>query len=312
MRLSASLVAGALLLCLAAALPARTTGGQVPREAVKTSTVLAPTTLTAPAPQETERAGSAEAEQPQGPLPWDLDVATDPFWQTAKAEVLRVTMPIYQRYHKELGDGLDRFVIERGSHRLHKIALTFDDGPHPDTTPELLAILRHYHVKATFFVVGAMARRYPTMLKAIAADGHEIANHTYRHTNLTRKGISPEEICCEIKACGEAVRQITGQSPQYFRPPGGNYNRTTLKLIRACGYTMVLWTYNTADYTEPGEDRILRRMAYHAVNGGIYLMHDGYRQTLACLPRIIEELQARGFGFGTVSEVAEREDRAPH
>lgn len=306
-RLSAGLVACALLVCLVAWLPTRTASGQVPCQSAGPSPVPATTTLTTTDAQKADPP-RPDTEEPQVPMPWAIDVATDPVWQAAKAEVLGVTIPIYQRYHKELGEGLSEFVVERGSHRLHQVALTFDDGPHPDTTPELLSILRRYHVKATFFVVGAMARRYPALLKAIAADDHEIANHTYRHTNLMRKGISPEEICCELKACGLAVREITGKTPRYFRPPGGNYNPQVLKLIRACGYTTVLWTYNPADYTEPGEDRIVRRVTFHAVNGGIYLLHDGYPQTVACLPRIIEDLQARGFRFGTVSEVTGRED----
>jgi peptidoglycan/xylan/chitin deacetylase (PgdA/CDA1 family) len=249
------------------------------------------------------------AEAPEVPLPWNLDVASDPVWQAAKAEVFDVTMPIYQRYHRELGENLGQFVVDRGAHGRRMIALTFDDGPHPESTPELLAVLRTHHVKATFFVVGAMARRYPSLLRAIAADGHEIANHTYRHTNLLRKGISPEEIACELKACGGAVREITGKAPQYFRPPGGNYDDQVLKLARACGYTTVLWTYNPADFSEPGEDKIVRRVTWHAVNGGVYLLHDGYRQTVGSLPQIIEDLRARGFEFGTVSQVTGRESR---
>ncbi|MFH0800833.1 MAG: polysaccharide deacetylase family protein [bacterium] len=130
-------------------------------------------------------------------------------------------------------------VILRGIPGIKHLALTFDDGPHPQYTPALLKILEHYHVKATFFLVGEVAEAHPDLVRAEAAAGHCIANHTYRHVKLTR--VPPDMVATEIKACGEVLKAITGKAPRFFRPPGGDYNDQVLEvaepwaMTRSCG-----------------------------------------------------------------------------
>src|SRR4051812_11466995 len=108
------------------------------------------------------------------------------------------------------------------------IALTFDDGPHQGKTESLLAVLHEAHVPATFFVVGKMADRYPQLIRDIARDGHELANHTYSHPNLSR--LSDEAVLAELDRTREVVQRLSGQDTYLFRPPGGDFSRRMLRL----------------------------------------------------------------------------------
>ena len=122
------------------------------------------------------------------------------------------------------------------------IALTFDDGPHVASTLQLLALLKQFDVKATFFVVGEMAEQHPELVRAIAADGHVLGNHTFHHVNL--KKIAPEYVAVELKACGEVVQSSIGRAPHLFRPPGGDYTTHVSTIAgrsdirRCCGPTI--------------------------------------------------------------------------
>jgi peptidoglycan/xylan/chitin deacetylase (PgdA/CDA1 family) len=210
---------------------------------------------------------------------------------------------------------LDRYELERGMHHQmllegdtdrKEIALTFDDGPHPGDTMRMLAILKRYHVKATFFLVGKMAEQYPELVQAEAADGDCIGNHTYNHVSLPK--IPQEYVGTEIKACGEVLHSITDRDPHLFRPPGGDFDPMVAETAESLGYTTVLWTDDPGDYASPGTDVILSRTLDKATPGGIILLHDGPEQTLEALPQIIQILRERGFQFVTIDQmIAEKE-----
>jgi peptidoglycan/xylan/chitin deacetylase (PgdA/CDA1 family) len=178
------------------------------------------------------------------------------------------------------------------------IALTFDDGPHP-RTEELLAVLKEAHVPATFFVVGKMADRYPQILRDIARDGHELANHTYTHRNLSR--LPSDEVINELDETHEVIQRLTGQDAYFFRPPGGDFSRRTVRLATQAGYRMVLWSVQTNDVEGATPKFIRRRIMEGAQDGGIVLMHSGIKTTVDILPGIIAQLRERGFNFVTVS-----------
>ncbi|MGC8832801.1 MAG: polysaccharide deacetylase family protein [Armatimonadota bacterium] len=210
---------------------------------------------------------------------------------------------IEAQHAEEQKQGIVLKKLLRGDPTRKEIALTFDDGPHPAYTPKLLDILDRYGVKATFFVVGMMARRYPNLVKEEAAKGHVVGNHTYHHVDLTK--LSEEEIADEIQRCDAVLKRILGKQPRYFRPPGGDYNAKIAQISQAMGHTMVLWTDDPGDYANPGEDVILERTLGRVRNGGIILMHDGIQQTIDVLPTIITYLRNKGYRFVTVDEMLE-------
>ena len=178
------------------------------------------------------------------------------------------------------------------------VALTFDDGPHPGSTPPLLATLRAVGVRATFFIWGAHAARHPELLRAVRAGGHVIANHTQTHPHLTR--IGEPAACDEIDRAQRTIRRITGRTPTLFRPPFGETNARIRGHAARLGLAEVLWTVDTRDWAGASTDQIVAAAAT-VRPGGIILMHDnGYRTTVAAVPRILNGLAARGLAPGTL------------
>lgn len=229
-------------------------------------------------------------------------VSTDTF-KVLEAEIerYRKSSEIMKQHEEEIQRGARYNKIVSGNPEIKAVAITFDDGPHPYYTPRLLAILKKYGVKATFFVVGKMAQRYPGLLKAEVADSHCIASHSYTHPNLTR--ISIEQMKEECRKSREMIKSIVGIDVKYCRPPGGDYDSTVMKISEEEGLTMVLWTDDPGDYASPGTDIIEERTLDCIHNGAIILLHDGVRQTLNALPIIIESLRKRGFAFQTIDEM---------
>ncbi|MBB5323265.1 polysaccharide deacetylase family sporulation protein PdaB [Anoxybacillus tepidamans] len=187
------------------------------------------------------------------------------------------------------------------------VALTFDDGPDVIYTPKILAILKEHNAKATFFVVGFRAEKYPDIVKRQAQEGHELANHTYEHLDF--RGKSERTIVREIKKTENILYKLTGKRPTLFRPPLGYYNRNVINAARNEGYTVVMWSgqQDTYDWKNPGTKRIVRRVVHHIQPGQIILFHDhgsGSRhQTVQALKEILPILKEKGYTFVTVSEL---------
>lgn len=219
----------------------------------------------------------------------------DPFWRNAHEADYRSVREVLAQHEAELERGLQFATLLHGDPRQKRIALTFDDGPHPAYTPKLLQILAQRRVPAAFFVVGEQAEKHPELVRQAAEEGHTIGNHTYHHVSLPK--IPLEYVADEIKACGEVIQAVTGTFPHWFRPPGGEYNRQVAEIAEALGYTMALWTDDPGDYAFPGEAVLYDRTMARATNGGIILLHDGIDQTLQTLPRLIDALRKRGFAF---------------
>ncbi|MCZ8515569.1 polysaccharide deacetylase family protein [Paenibacillus filicis] len=187
------------------------------------------------------------------------------------------------------------------------IALTFDDGPDPEDTPQILDLLRQYGAKATFFAVGNKVERFPDLLRREVAEGHEIANHTYSHKYFGKK-VSSEQIRSEIQRAEKVIYAASGRTCHLFRPPGGFYNERLVQTVTDDGYTVVLWSWHqdTQDWNTPGVRRIVNKVVKNARNGDIVLFHDyveGKSQTVEALKEILPELKKRGFQFVTVSEL---------
>lgn len=191
------------------------------------------------------------------------------------------------------------------------VALTFDDGPFPIYTTLLLDTLDRLHIKATFFLVGEQVEQYPYFAQAIARAGHEIANHSFHHPNLAQ--LTPLAVEDELRSAQEAIATVTGVTPKYFRPPGGDYNDTVLRVARALGLVTVFWTDNPGDYLNRGPHLLEARTLSNIANGGIILFHQGVGDTIRILPQTAEVLRGRGLTLTTVGGlVAARGRGVPH
>lgn len=185
-----------------------------------------------------------------------------------------------------------------------QIALTFDDGPHPRITPQILEILNEYGIKATFFVIGVNSKNYSKQLKQIADGGHEIGNHTYSHKIL--KSMSKEEIEKEILDTETQVEKITNITPNLLRPPCGIYDETLIEIAQEKDLKVVLWTVDSHDWSHRTVANIVQNVTKNASNGDILLFHDyvsGEYNTPNALRKIIPLLIKQGYEFVTVSEL---------
>ncbi|MGI4789310.1 MAG: polysaccharide deacetylase family protein [Janthinobacterium lividum] len=225
----------------------------------------------------------------------------DKYWLVARHEVYKSALELAAQDQTEKMRGVYLDKVLRGPPGSRRIALTFDDGPHPNYTLKLLQILGQNKIHATFFVVGEKAEEYPDLVRAEVAAGDEIGNHTYDHVSLIK--IPAGYVATEIRTCGDVIRSITGKTPTLFRPPGGEYNEDVVHQAQALGYRMILYSDDPGDYAQPGTGLIETRTLDTIGDGGIILLHDGSQQTLTVLPTLISRLKARGFQFVTVSQM---------
>ena len=195
----------------------------------------------------------------------------------------------------------------RGQRKL--AALTFDDGPYPPYTQQLLQVLAEKKVRATFFIVGENAVAAPELLLAEQAAGHELALHAGWHRDFLK--LDAGELAKNIAYGKSAVEKITGQKPKYIRPPHGFKDWQAAQAVKAAGLQMVNWSVIPRDWTNPGAEIIARRVCGSVSPGAIILLHDGdspakkapRQQTVEAAALIIDRLRAEGYEFVTVSEL---------
>ncbi len=206
-------------------------------------------------------------------------------------------------------DELETPVINRGLTHDKVVALTFDDGPHPITTPLLLDSLRVHKVRATFFAVGQKSEEYPELLRRIAQAGHQVACHTYSHDNLTY--LSRHEAENELTYWECDVDRIIGRGPRYLRPPGGDFNRDTISLARERGYVLSLWSVNPGDWNSPPPQAIVKYVLTKVHPGAVIIMHDDGMNTIRALPLVIKGLQKQGYRFVTLDQMHRMNPTSP-
>ncbi len=187
-----------------------------------------------------------------------------------------------------------------------KIALTFDDGPHPRITPKILSILDEYGIgdKATFFIIGQNAQNYPDAMRLIVDSGCEIGNHTFSHKNL--RTMNSYEIEREFYRCRQTLEDNFSVSPRLLRPPEGYCSDVLYNVGEGLESDIVLWSIDTLDWAHTSAEVIVKNVLSNAKGGDIILMHDyvsGKNGTCEALRVIIPELQKRGFEFVKVSEL---------
>lgn len=194
--------------------------------------------------------------------------------------------------------------LSRGNPKQLKIALTFDDGPHPEFTNKILAILDYYDVKATFFYVGLQANRYPEWIKMTNQAGHEIASQTYDHFRMPKLPL--EEKQYQIDKYQRLIENIVGVTPRFMRPPGGKLDEVTKRLIIERGMVLGLWDVALNDTREGKTAAEMLKTAKSQVRpGSVLLVHDGIQATIEVLPELIEFLSSQGYQFVTMSELAQ-------
>lgn len=182
------------------------------------------------------------------------------------------------------------------------VALTFDDGPHPQHTVRLLDILKAENVRATFYVVGRNAERYPEIIRRMVREGHEIGNHTWSHPYLTR--ISREEARSELQRTRDVITKITGQPTTTMRPPYAAVNDSLRTwMYQEFGYPTILWSVDPRDWQRPGASVVASRIVNGAHNGAIILAHDIHSPTVDAMPAAIRGLKEKGYRFATVSQL---------
>ncbi|MCH5285342.1 MAG: polysaccharide deacetylase family protein [Akkermansiaceae bacterium] len=189
------------------------------------------------------------------------------------------------------------------------VALTFDDGPNPATTPRVLDILKRYGAKATFFVLGENAARHKDVVARAAAEGHEIGSHTWSHPQLTK--MSQAEIISQLDRTAAVIQEATGRRPAVMRPPYGATNKNVTDLVMSrYGMPSIMWSVDTQDWRHPGVSVVIHRAVDRAQSGSIILLHDIHASTVAAVEGVVAGLQRRGFTLVTVSELVAMGRRA--
>ena len=193
-------------------------------------------------------------------------------------------------------------IVEEGENLepedVKKIAITFDDGPHPSYTEQLLDGLKERGVHATFFVTGEHAELHPDIIERMSKEGHVIGNHTYSHMQLTKN--NRDAFKEELIKTNEILKEITGEEVQYVRPPYGSWDKSFEKELNMFP---VLWTVDPLDWSSRNVGRITEKIINKTRENDIILMHDYYDTSVTAALKAIDELMEEGYTFVTVEEI---------
>jgi peptidoglycan-N-acetylglucosamine deacetylase len=184
-----------------------------------------------------------------------------------------------------------------------KISLTFDDGPDDSITPRIIEILQQYKVKGNFFFIGSEAEKHPQVVKNAYKNGNLVLSHSYHHVDLSV--LDKEQQLEEITRAGSALQSLIGKEPAMIRPPYGETNETLMKNAELKGYSIIIWSIDTLDWSQMEADNIIRNVTNHLRNGDIILMHSDSEktETAKALPKIIEAIQERDFQIVGLDEL---------
>lgn len=189
-----------------------------------------------------------------------------------------------------------------------KVSISFDAAWGNEDTAQLLSILESHNVKTTFFMTGGWVESYPDDVKAIAAAGHDLGNHSENHKQMSQ--ISAAECREEIQKVHDKVKELTGKDMILFRPPYGDYNDTLIETANSMGYHVIQWDVDSLDWKDYGADAIVSKVLdhKHLGNGSIILMHNGAKYTKDALDRVITGLQEKGYEIVPISELIYKEN----
>ncbi|MBS4195622.1 polysaccharide deacetylase family protein [Lederbergia citri] len=179
-----------------------------------------------------------------------------------------------------------------------KVALTFDDGPHPENTQKILSHLEKYGAKATFFQIGKLVDENPGITAEVFNKGHEIASHTWNHPDLIT--LNADQVEEEISTTQNVIKTVIGEAPVHFRPPYGNTNESIKEIARGYGETEVLWTVDTLDWKSRDPEAILQIVQEEVRDKSVILMHDIHRTTVEAVERVLKFLDDEGYEMVTL------------
>lgn len=172
------------------------------------------------------------------------------------------------------------------------VSITFDDGPHPEFTPKVLALLKKYEAKATFFLIGQNAEKYPELVQEILKEGHSIGNHSYSHSK--KFGFFPvQKLVGEMDRCNSVLQKITGREVKMFRPPFGVTNPNLKKALQKTAHTSIGWSKRSLDTTSISKERIISKITTNLKPGDIILLHDGGEKSIAVLEQLLRFLSSQ-------------------
>jgi peptidoglycan/xylan/chitin deacetylase (PgdA/CDA1 family) len=191
--------------------------------------------------------------------------------------------------------------ITSGPSAGNRIALTFDDGPTPGVTEFILDALKQRQLRATFFMIGNRIAAAPELARRVLAEGHEVGNHTFTHAKLT--ALSDSAAMQEIQKTQEVIQEVLNLRAAWFRPPYGALRQNQAAIARSLGLRVLLWSVDAADWSQPGEAKIIETVLAETKPGSIIICHDLHQQTVNALPSILDGLCERGFIFSTVSDL---------
>lgn len=210
---------------------------------------------------------------------------------------------------ERLGPKITERVLWRIETDEPQIALTFDDGPHPESTPAILKILKRFHIPATFFLEGKHIASHPDVAQKVVQEGHEVGNHTYNHSVLFL--LTEKQLKDDIMRTDVLLRGLDGHPPKFFRPPMGFFSKRVLDIVEELGYKMVVGDVYPRDPHRPGTQKIIQRVLERTTPGSIIILHDGGNtsqvdrtQTHEAVEEIIPRLKDKGFQFVRVSTLA--------
>jgi peptidoglycan/xylan/chitin deacetylase (PgdA/CDA1 family) len=228
-------------------------------------------------------------------IPIVLLVLFPPWWLIATAVMALshalVLWPTLRPNSQWLGP-----VITRFDSSSKEVWLTIDDGP-TDDTPALLDALDARNVKATFFVKGALVQQHPELVRLMCARGHHVANHSQTHPSGAFWCLPPGSIAAQIDACSAAIENVTGERPRLFRAPVGMKNPFVHPALARRGMTLAGWSVRGFDSFGDDVERVVQRIVPRIDDGSIIVMHQGRSFSVACVSRVVDELQARGYSF---------------
>lgn len=230
----------------------------------------------------------------------------------AKQGILNKTM-IHLPYTASLAASLNQAYLDptlaqtfaaKPEENQKQIALTFDDGPNPETTPSILNALKAKNVHATFFQLGSNAERYPNLVKRVAEGGHEIGSHTYHHYNLPK--YPRATIQKEITDTDKAIYLATGKLPKFIRPPYGAVNATVAEVA---GRPIIQWNIDSRDWATKNAGKTITQIQQTITNNGIILMHDIQPSTAEALPQLIDWLTQQGYKLVTIDQLLQSQEK---
>lgn len=168
----------------------------------------------------------------------------------------------------------------------NQVAITFDDGPHPDFTPKVLELLREHNVKASFFCIGKNIEKYPELFKQIVNDGHTIGNHTYSHSNGTGF-MKTSDLIVELQKTNAIIKKISGLDVKFFRPPFGVTNPRLKRALKNVDLQSIAWSIRSLDTTSKPKELILNSISKRLTKGDVVLLHDTSNKSVEILEQLL-------------------------